>query len=418
MDAKLTSRFVRSLVGISLVTIWITLACQLPEKLVASITGSKPTGTPISFLVSASITPQGTPYPGNVIQTPNPETTSSEAYPSTGFTQPVSTEIAPATTEVAYPGVFGQGTTTSTSVSVQASPSGGEVYPLQNTTYPGPVQSNYTEIALTLTAVAYPDIGVEGQSAPEQALTQTSTGPYPGVSTPTPSSTSGEPYPGLETSSPTPSPSSSGATATVSGATRTFTSTPVRQLTTTLNPSFSSTSSPVFSGTSTPSSTPVLANTPTPSPSPTQFVVPTATPTFTRTPFLTPTPTLTRTPTITPTPLPAPPWVSSQLHATDPDIVQLASGRVQLVEFFAFWSGTSQAMAPIVHGLEDQYGSRMNFIYLDIDDPANSYFEHELGFRMEPQFFLLDPGGVVLRQWIGYVNREQFVSAFNAALGQ
>lgn len=33
----------------------------------------------------------------------------------------------------------------------------------------------------------------------------------------------------------------------------------------------------------------------------------------------------------------APPPVREELHATDPSTVQLASGEVQLVEFFAFW---------------------------------------------------------------------------------
>jgi hypothetical protein len=31
------------------------------------------------------------------------------------------------------------------------------------------------------------------------------------------------------------------------------------------------------------------------------------------------------------------PVVSPELHATDPSSVNLASGQVQLVEFFAFW---------------------------------------------------------------------------------
>jgi hypothetical protein len=34
-------------------------------------------------------------------------------------------------------------------------------------------------------------------------------------------------------------------------------------------------------------------------------------------------------------------------------------------------------MAPIVHGLEDEYGGQMIFSYLDIDDPANDFFQRE-----------------------------------------
>jgi thiol-disulfide isomerase/thioredoxin len=86
------------------------------------------------------------------------------------------------------------------------------------------------------------------------------------------------------------------------------------------------------------------------------------------------------------------------------------------VEFFAYWSGPSQAMAPLLLGLKREYRDRVNFIYLDIDNPANITFKRQLGFRMEPQFFLLDPQGKILKQWIGYVTVEQLRMAFDTAL--
>ena len=151
-------------------------------------------------------------------------------------------------------------------------------------------------------------------------------------------------------------------------------------------------------------------------------LAPTATPVFaipvTPTPvrYQTPTPTRTFTPTITPTRRPPSPWVSSQLRATDPRTVKLASGKVQLVMFFAFWSGPSQAMAPVVHNLQAEYGGRMNFIYLDIDDPATDSLQRQLGYRFEPHFFLLDPQGKIIQQWVGYVRHDDFVRAFESAL--
>lgn len=42
-------------------------------------------------------------------------------------------------------------------------------------------------------------------------------------------------------------------------------------------------------------------------------------------------------PTATPSALPASPTPKQALEATDPTTVQLASGQVQLIEFFAFW---------------------------------------------------------------------------------
>jgi thiol-disulfide isomerase/thioredoxin len=108
--------------------------------------------------------------------------------------------------------------------------------------------------------------------------------------------------------------------------------------------------------------------------------------------------------------------VNTQMIATDPASVQLASGKVQLVEFFAFWDGASQAMAPIMLTLETAYGDRMNFIYLDIDDPANAKFKEQLGYQLQPQFYLLDERGNVVKQWKSSVDEAELRAAIEAAL--
>jgi hypothetical protein len=75
-------------------------------------------------------------------------------------------------------------------------------------------------------------------------------------------------------------------------------------------------------------------------------------------------------------------------------------------------------MAPIVHGLEAEYGSDINFVYLDIDDKQNDRFKEQLGFRYQPQFFLLDGDGNVLQIWVGRVGEEDLRAAFNDAIAQ
>jgi thioredoxin 1 len=96
--------------------------------------------------------------------------------------------------------------------------------------------------------------------------------------------------------------------------------------------------------------------------------------------------------------------------------VVLASGKVQLVEFFAFWCGTCRAMAPVLHELEAEYDSRVNFIYVDIDDPATAGLKAALHFRLQPQFFLLDPEGRVIKQWQDFVSAEEFKVTIDDAL--
>jgi hypothetical protein len=71
-------------------------------------------------------------------------------------------------------------------------------------------------------------------------------------------------------------------------------------------------------------------------------------------------------------------------------------------------------MAPIVHGLEDQYGDRMAFSYLDVDDPATAEFRGALGFRYQPELYLLDAQGNVLQKWIGPVQEQELAAAFEA----
>lgn len=75
-------------------------------------------------------------------------------------------------------------------------------------------------------------------------------------------------------------------------------------------------------------------------------------------------------------------------------------------------------MAPIVHGLESEYYGQINFVYLDIDDPANESFKQQLGFRYQPQFFLIDGAGNIIQQWVGSVSGGDFRAAFDQVLTQ
>ena len=73
-------------------------------------------------------------------------------------------------------------------------------------------------------------------------------------------------------------------------------------------------------------------------------------------------------------------------------------------------------MKPIVHGLEAKYHTRMEFTYLDIDDPATAPFKAALGYRYQPEYYLLDAQGTPLQKWVGYVQEIDFVTAFEGAL--
>jgi hypothetical protein len=69
-------------------------------------------------------------------------------------------------------------------------------------------------------------------------------------------------------------------------------------------------------------------------------------------------------------------------------------------------------MAPVVHGLEQTWGDRITFVSLDIEDPGTGTFRRQLGFRLQPQFFLVDGGGTIVAQWFGLVEPQDFEAAF------
>ncbi|HLC03010.1 MAG TPA: hypothetical protein VJK02_08235 [Anaerolineales bacterium] len=70
-----------------------------------------------------------------------------------------------------------------------------------------------------------------------------------------------------------------------------------------------------------------------------------------------------------------------------------------------------------MHGLEQQWGSKVGFVYLDIDDGRTEPFKQALGYRYQPHIFLLDGEGMILRQWIGFVQEGDLQEALQAVGG-
>ena len=70
-------------------------------------------------------------------------------------------------------------------------------------------------------------------------------------------------------------------------------------------------------------------------------------------------------------------------------------------------------MAPMVHGLEAKYFGKIKFSFLDADDPNTFDFQRTLGFYSQPEVYLLDGNGNVLKKWVGYTTDVEFREVFN-----
>jgi thioredoxin-like negative regulator of GroEL len=69
-----------------------------------------------------------------------------------------------------------------------------------------------------------------------------------------------------------------------------------------------------------------------------------------------------------------------------------------------------------VHGLEAEYWGRIDFVYLDVDDPANRNVMRQYGFTSQPLFVLIAPDGTEIQRWFGYINEEELRQAFDVYL--
>ena len=55
----------------------------------------------------------------------------------------------------------------------------------------------------------------------------------------------------------------------------------------------------------------------------------------------------------------------------------------------------------------------MDFVYLDIDDPTSEAAKRTLGYRVQPDYYLIDANGNILQHWIGFVEGKAIEQALS-----
>lgn len=104
--------------------------------------------------------------------------------------------------------------------------------------------------------------------------------------------------------------------------------------------------------------------------------------------------------------------LSAQAQAATPLSEALTNQKPTLLEFYADWCTSCQAMAKDLKGFKDQYGDRLNFTMLNVDN--NKWLPEIMTYRVDgiPHFIFLNAQGEAIAETIG----EQPENILNANL--
>jgi thiol-disulfide isomerase/thioredoxin len=81
----------------------------------------------------------------------------------------------------------------------------------------------------------------------------------------------------------------------------------------------------------------------------------------------------------------------------------LSNGNPTLIEFYADWCTSCQSLAPSINSFHKQYGSRVNFVMLNIDDPQWSQQVQQYQVAGVPQFFFMRSDRTLMKTLVGRV---------------
>lgn len=97
--------------------------------------------------------------------------------------------------------------------------------------------------------------------------------------------------------------------------------------------------------------------------------------------------------------------------------VAVANRKPTLIEFYADWCTTCQAMAPTLQAVHQELGDRVNFVMLDIDNPQ--WRDQVQQFRVTgvPHLALLAPDQTVADTFIGKVPKTAITRSLTQFLG-
>lgn len=70
-----------------------------------------------------------------------------------------------------------------------------------------------------------------------------------------------------------------------------------------------------------------------------------------------------------------------------------------------------------MNGLEMEYGSRIQFVRVNILNPENAQLLEQFAFSATPEFYLVDDQGQILGAWDETLESDELRQAFDTHLG-
>ncbi|MGB2925725.1 MAG: thioredoxin family protein [Limnothrix sp.] len=113
-----------------------------------------------------------------------------------------------------------------------------------------------------------------------------------------------------------------------------------------------------------------------------------------------------------------PPAVTLEAQAASamPIETALSNGKPTLMEFYADWCTSCQAMAEDLREIKLEYGDRLNFVMLNVDN--NKWLPEVLNYKVDgiPHFVFLESDGQAIAETIGEQPRKILTADIDALL--